>query len=57
MRTHEIGVCMALSTQQGDGLGMVLGKGFMLIVAGVVLGLLASVGLTRYPTSRVWAYP
>ena len=54
LRTHEIGVRMALGAQQGDVLGMVLGKGFILILAGIILGVLASFGLTRYLTSQVW---
>jgi putative ABC transport system permease protein len=54
LRTHEIGVRMALGAQRNDVLVMVLGKGFALISVGLVLGLVASLGLTRYLASQVW---
>jgi putative ABC transport system permease protein len=54
LRTHEIGVRMALGAQRDDVLRMVLGRGSALIGAGIVLGLLASFGLTRYLANRVW---
>ena len=54
LQTHEIGVRMALGAQQGDILRMVLRKGLVLIVAGLAIGLLASVGLTRFIASQIW---
>lgn len=54
LRTHEIGVRMALGAQRKDVLVMVLGKGFALICAGLALGLTASLGLTRYLASQLW---
>jgi ABC-type antimicrobial peptide transport system permease subunit len=33
---------------------MVLKKGLTLIVAGIVIGLFASVGLTRFLASQIW---
>jgi putative ABC transport system permease protein len=54
LQTHEIGVRMALGAQQRDILRMVLKKGLALIVAGVVIGLLASFGLTRFLASQIW---
>jgi ABC-type antimicrobial peptide transport system permease subunit len=45
---------MALGAQPEDILGMVLRKGAKLIVAGIVVGLLASAGLTRFLSSEIW---
>jgi putative ABC transport system permease protein len=46
-RSREIGIHMALGATRGGVLGMVLGQGMRLTIAGLVAGLLASVGLTR----------
>jgi putative ABC transport system permease protein len=54
LRTHEIGVRMALGAQQADIARMVLGKGFGLLVGGIAVGMCASVGLTRFLNSRLW---
>jgi len=54
LQTHEIGVRMALGAQQRNILLMVVARGTKLIAAGVVIGLLASIGLTRFLASQIW---
>jgi putative ABC transport system permease protein len=54
LRTREIGVRMALGAQQNEILRMVLRKGFVLLVAGICIGLIASYGLTRFLASQIW---
>jgi putative ABC transport system permease protein len=46
-RTHEIGIRMALGAQNTDVMRMVLGQGARIAGAGVVIGVVASFGLTR----------
>jgi putative ABC transport system permease protein len=50
-RTQEIGIRMALGAQTGDVIGMVLGEGFRMVLLGVVIGVAAGVGLSRYLAS------
>ena len=46
-RKQEIGIRMALGADRNGILGLVLGRGLILSGTGLVLGLVASVGLTR----------
>lgn len=53
LRTHEIGVRVALGAQQTNILHLVLINGFRLVAVGVLIGLLASYGLTRFLASEI----
>ena len=46
-RTHEIGIRIALGALPHDIIGLVIGKGLVLTVAGVSIGLAGALGLTR----------
>src|SRR5262249_44692225 len=50
-RTHEIGVRLALGAQQRDVLRLGLGKGVVLTVTGLTLGLAGGAGLLKFMTS------
>jgi predicted permease len=53
LQTHPIGVRMALGAQRSDVLTMVLWQGLRLISVGIVIGVLASLGLTRFLASQL----
>jgi ABC-type antimicrobial peptide transport system permease subunit len=53
-RTHEIGIRMALGAQRGDMLRMIFRQSFALVLAGVIFGIIASVGLTRLLTTMLY---
>src|SRR4029077_17537286 len=47
-RTQEIGIRMALGAQRSDMLRMIFRQSFTLVIVGIVVGILASIGLTRF---------
>jgi len=46
-RTQEIGIRMALGAQARDVLKLIIGQGLVLTLAGIALGSLMALGLTR----------
>jgi putative ABC transport system permease protein len=46
-RTHEIGIRMALGAQRADVLSLIVRQGMVFAIAGIVLGTVASLGITR----------
>jgi putative ABC transport system permease protein len=53
-RTHEMGIRMALGATRGDVMALVLKYGLTLAMAGIGLGLAASIGLTRLLASLLF---
>ena len=46
-RTHEIGIRMAIGADRGQVLSMIVRRGVALAAAGVVLGLVAALAMSR----------
>ena len=53
-RTHEIGVRMALGAQRGNILGLILRQGLTVTAIGLVAGIAAALGLTRFVESMLY---
>ena len=52
-QTHELGIRIALGAERTDILGMVFTNSLRIIASGVVIGLLASYGFSRFLTSEI----
>jgi putative ABC transport system permease protein len=53
-RTHEIGIRMAMGARPGEVMRLVVVQGLKLVLAGVLIGFIASLGLTRLMSSLLF---
>jgi ABC-type antimicrobial peptide transport system permease subunit len=53
-RTHEIGVRVALGASRWDVLNLILSQGAKLTLLGIVVGMAASLGLTKLMTGMLY---
>ena len=54
LRTHEMGIRMALGAQRGDVFGLIVGFGARLALAGIAIGLAGSLALARLMQSQLF---
>jgi putative ABC transport system permease protein len=52
LKTHDIGIRLALGAPQATILHMMVRRGFVLIAPGIVIGLFASVAITRFLSAQ-----
>ena len=55
LRTHEMGIRMALGAQRRDVFALIVGFGARLALAGIVIGLVGSLALARLMRSQVFS--
>jgi predicted permease len=53
-RSHEIGIRIALGARRAHIMGLILGRGVRLSIAGAVIGMAGGLGLTRYLKSLLY---
>lgn len=54
LRTHEIGIRMALGAARGDVLWLILWQGLRLAAVGIALGIVLAAGLTRFISAQLY---
>jgi ABC-type antimicrobial peptide transport system permease subunit len=53
-RTHEIGIRLALGARRFEIMGLVMGRGLKLAIAGSIIGTAGGLALTRYLKSLLY---
>ncbi|HEX4006912.1 MAG TPA: ABC transporter permease [Acidobacteriaceae bacterium] len=54
MRTHEIGIRLALGARRGDVLWLILRQGLQLAALGIALGIVLTLALTRFVSAQLY---